>query len=399
MTAPVTASASLASTAEDAVRRFTARFGRDPVCVVAAPGRVNLIGEHVDYNEGLVFPMAIDRYTVIASAPRAERALRLGSSQAAEEVWFDGNLPIQRGEPKWGNYVRGVAAGFQDLGADLPGIDAWVSSSVPVGGGLSSSAALEVAMATTLEVLTERQLPEVEKALLCQLAEHRFAGVPCGIMDQFISVMACQDHVLLLDCQSRGTEQIPLTDPAISILIINSNVKHELTGGEYAERRAQCEQAAGMLCLPSLRGATLPELELTKGRMDPLIYRRARHVVSEIGRTLQAAQEMQAEHWQRLGECMYASHQSLRDDFEVSCKELDLLVDMMADLGVEGGVYGSRLTGGGFGGCTVSLVASAAVEDIASRVGPAYRGHTGIEASFFVSRPAGGARVLRAPDR
>ncbi|MBL9167810.1 MAG: galactokinase [Verrucomicrobiales bacterium] len=378
----------------EASRRFAARFGREPRYVVAAPGRVNVIGEHTDYNDGFVLPMAIERYTVIAADPVSTTKIRMGSSQAEEELALDFAATVQPAEPRWGNYVRGVLAGFQKLQQPVPGFDAWIVSNVPLGGGLSSSASLEVAMATLLETLGGSPLEPVTKALICQQAEHEFAGVPCGIMDQFVSVMAQANHLLLLDCRSRATELIPLVDPQVSVLIINSNVKHELTGGEYAERRSQCEEAARIFGVRSLRDANRSHLESASPCLTPLVRRRARHVISEIERTIQAAREVRSGDWTEVGRLMYESHTSLRQDFEVSCEELDLLVDLAAEIGTAGGVFGSRMTGGGFGGCTVSLVAAGAVESIQRQIHDAYRTRTGIEASSFVSRPAAGARIL-----
>jgi galactokinase len=266
---------------------------------------------------------------------------------------------------------------------------------VPLGGGLSSSAALEVATATLLEAITGQSLDPVAKALLCQQAEHQFAGVPCGIMDQFISVMGRQDHLLLLDCRSRQTELVPMIDPSVALLVTNTNVKHELTGGEYAQRRRQCEATAKALGLASLRDATLASLQQAKDRIDPVAFRRARHVVTEIERTSQTAKAIRASDWRRAGQLMYASHDSLRDDYEVSCAELDAVVEIARSLGRNGGVYGCRMTGGGFGGCTVALVKTEAVAAITARISGDYQRKTGIAATIFESRPAAGAALLK----
>ena len=228
----------------------------------------------------------------------------------------------------WANYPAGVLAGFLARGISPGGFDALIHSTVPLGGGLSSSAALEVATATLLEAMTGRTLEPVEKALLCQQAEHQYAGVPCGIMDQFISVMGRKDHLLLLDCRSRRTELVPMSDPSVALLVTNTNVKHELGSGQYATRRAQCEAAAKILGVASLRDATAAMLEQAKSRMEDVVFRRARHVIGEIGRTTQAAREIRASNWTKAGELMYASHDSLRDDYEVSCAELDAVVEI-----------------------------------------------------------------------
>jgi galactokinase len=270
-----------------------------------------------------------------------------------------------------------------------------VHSTVPLGGGLSSSAALEVATATLLEAITGKKIDPVEKALLCQKAEHEFAGVPCGIMDQFISVMGKRDHALLLDCRSCKTDFVPMTDPSVSVLIVNTNVKHELSGGEYAQRRAQCETAAKILGIPSLRDATADMLEEKRAQMDNVIFRRARHVISEIERTLHAAEGFRASNWTTVGQLMYASHDSLRDDYEVSCKELDDVVEIASSIGIKGGVIGCRMTGGGFGGCAVALVKTDAVDSISQRISAEYTKRTGIKATIFVSRPGQGATILK----
>ncbi len=377
-----------------AAQSFAQSFGRSPRWIVAAPGRVNLIGEHTDYNDGFVLPMAIERCTVIAAGPNEERRITLQSTNAKSEVVIDLSKPIERGEPAWSNYVRGVVAGFQRQDATFGGFDALIDSTVPLGGGLSSSAALEVATATLLEAITGRALDPVEKALLCQRAEHEFAGVPCGIMDQFTSVLAKEDHLLLLDCRSRTTELVPMRDPSVAVLIINTNVRHELANGEYARRRAQCEAAAKALCVPSLRDATLDGLQVARGSMEPVVARRARHVITEIKRTQEAAGAIRAGDWRATGELMYASHASLREDFEVSCPELDLVVELAQAIGESGGVFGCRMTGGGFGGCAVSLVRAEFISQITRQLAVAYQKKTGLEPTIFSSRPAGGASVL-----
>jgi galactokinase len=295
----------------------------------------------------------------------------------------------------WSNYVAGVIAGFVERGMRPAGFQSVIESSVPYGGGLSSSASLEVATATLMEAMTGATLGLVEKALLCQKAEHEYAGVPCGIMDQFASVMGREGHLMLLDCRSQELEQVPFTDPGVTVLIINTNVKHELSGGEYAERRGRCESAARKLGVQSLRDATLAQLEFERQHLEPIEYRRARHAISEIERTAEAAAALKAGDWARVGRLMYASHDSLRDDYEVSCAELDLLVDLARDLVSARGVIGSRMTGGGFGGCTVSLVETAKVDNVAQHLAESYRAETGIEPSVLTSRPARGAHVIK----
>ena len=379
-------------------QQFTNVYGYQPSWIAAAPGRVNLIGEHTDYNDGFVFPMAIERYTMIAAGrPNQDtKLIRLFSTHNDKPAIIDlaqSLKPFPRGN--WANYPAGVIAGFLARGLNPGGFDALVFSTVPLGGGLSSSAALEVAMATLLEIITGRKLDSIEKALLCQKAEHEFAGMPCGIMDQYISVLGQENRVLLLDCRSRKPELVPMTDSSVTVLIINTNVKHELTGSEYPTRRKQCEAAAKFLGVSSLRDADADMLEKARSKMDKVVFRRARHVISEIERTVHAAEGVRASNWPTVGQLMYASHASLRDDYEVSCKELDAVVDMAKSIGIKGGVYGCRMTGGGFGGCTVALVESKAVPAISKNIAADYKKKFGLEATIFVSRPAAGASVLK----
>jgi len=375
---------------------FTRCFGHAPRWVVAAPGRVNLIGEHTDYNDGFVLPMAIERHIVIAADANPGRQVTLHSETTGETASFDVRPKVEPGEPSWSNYIRGVIAGFPKTKKKLASFDAVIESTLPYGGGLASSAALEVAAATLLEAMTGQVLDPIEKALLCQRAEHDFANVPCGIMDQFTSILARKDHALLLDCRSRTTTPVPMTDPAVTVLVINTNIRHKLAESEYAKRRSSCEAAARVLAVPALRDATPAALEAARGRMDPMVFRRARHVISENERTLQAAKAIQASDWDAVGRLMYESHASLRDDYEVSCPELDIVVEIARAMGKAEGVIGCRMTGAGFGGCAVSLVATDAVLRITRKLDEAYEKQTGKQTTIFSSRPAAGARVLKA---
>lgn len=379
--------------------RFKQRYGRHPQWVAAAPGRVNIIGEHIDYNDGFVLPIAIDRYCIIAAADSAGSEAKIYSVATEDEAKIQlapAGATSSAGAGHWSNYVAGVIAGCGSRNLRPNGFNAVIESDVPVGGGLSSSAAIEVATATLIEAMTGATIDPVEKALLCQKAEHEYAGVPCGIMDQFASVMCRPDHLMLLDCRSRQIEHIPFSDPNVTVLIINTNVKHELSGGEYAERRSQCESAARKLGVASLRDATLSQLESSRSKLSDAEYRRARHAIGEIARTIEAATAIKANEWPQIGQLMYASHNSLRDDYEVSCPELDLLVDLAAKIGLAGGVIGSRMTGGGFGGCTVSLVETAKAPNVARQLSQSYLAETGIDPSILTSRPARGAHIVRA---
>jgi len=378
-----------------AAQLFARCFGHPPRWLVAAPGRVNLIGEHTDYNDGFVLPMAIRRYILMAADTNTRRQVTLHSETTGETATFSIRPKVERGEPGWSNYVRGVIAGFQKLGKGATGFDAVIESSLPFGGGLASSAALEVATATLLEAMAGPVLEPLEKALLCQQAEHDFAGVPCGIMDQFTSILAQEDHALLLDCRSRTATSVAMTDPAVTVLIINTHVRHKLAESEYAKRRSQCEAAARVLKVAALRDATPEALNAARRQMEPAVFRRARHVISENARTVQAAQAIQASDWAKVGELMYASHASLHEDYEVSCPELDTVVEIAQSIGEAGGVIGCRMTGGGFGGCAVSLVKTDAVQRTTRALDGAYEKKTGHQVNIFSSRPAAGAGVLK----
>ncbi|MEI7533456.1 MAG: galactokinase [Verrucomicrobiae bacterium] len=375
---------------------FQKHYGRAPRWIVAAPGRVNVIGEHTDYNDGFVLPMAIERYAIMAADTSATAGtISIYDAAFKENATIDVSAPVTKGSPKWSNYIRGVLCGFQNRGVTIPALDVAFMSTVPLGGGLSSSAALEVCTATLMEAATGKAIDPIEKALLAQKAEHDFAGVPCGIMDQFISALGREGHLLLLDCRTRKTELVPMSDPSVALLVINTNVKHELSGGEYAERRAQCEEAAKNLGVKSLRDVTPDQLEKGKSKLSELVYRRARHVIGEIERTVHAAEGIRASNWPSVGNLMYASHASLRDDYEVSCKELDDVVEIAEDIGYKGGVYGCRMTGGGFGGCCVALVKADCVDAITKKIAADYKIKAGIDAAIFASRPAAGATIIK----
>jgi galactokinase len=370
---------------------FVDRFGVQPTVAALAPGRVNLIGEHTDYNDGFVMPLALVKCTAVVAGPSDKStAEALALDCDSEAATFAVDASLTPGDPAWSNYVKGVVAQFVKHGKTVPAFNAAIASDVPIGGGLSSSAALEVSTATVLEQLVGMTLDPIDKALWCQAAEHEYANMPCGIMDQFISVMGREGHLLMIDCRSHETRQVKLDDPSVAVLVTNSNVKHELTGSEYPTRRKQCEAAAGILGVKALRDADLAMLEAAKDQCDEVVYRRARHVIGENQRTLDAADALDSGDYVTVGQLMIASHESLRDDYEVSCPEIDTLVEIACKLD---GVYGSRITGGGFGGCTVTLIASdkldAAVEAIASQ----YKAAHGIEPTCFATTPGAGARV------
>lgn len=373
---------------------FQNKFGYSPEVAACAPGRVNLIGEHTDYNDGFVFPMALPQVTVFVGKRTDSGQCRvLTTAEGADEPKYTEfpaptkDAPLTPGKPKWANYVKGVVANFK---GEVCSFDAAVVSSVPLGGGVSSSASIEVATYTFLEQLTggiNANISKKDKALACQKAEHEFAGMPCGIMDQFISMMGEEGHALLIDCRSMEGKLVPMKDNNVAVLVTNSNVKHELTGSEYPTRRKQCETAAALMGKPSLRDASEKDLENNKDKLDEETYRRVRHVIGEISRTEEAAAALENGDYKKFGNLMVASHNSLRDDYEVTCPELDLLVEAAMEVD---GVFGSRMTGGGFGGCTVTLVKQSAVEATIQHVQKRYGG----KATFYVCAPSTGAQAL-----
>jgi galactokinase len=393
---PVRPESASSAAARAAARVFAERFGRPPRWLAVAPGRVNLIGEHTDYNGGYVLPLAIDRQVVIAAAPAAADSGRVRAYSAALNASVDIRLDGSEvpGEPAWANYLRGVLSAFGERALTPPPIDAAIVSDVPLGGGLSSSAALEVAMATLLEAVTGAVLDPREKARICRQAEHQFAGVPCGLMDQLASVMGDEAGALLIDCRLEAVRVVPFADPDVSVLICNTNLKHALADGAYARRRTECSEAARQLGVATLRDATPVMVEAARGSIDPALHRRARHVTTENLRTLAAATHLEAGEFAEVGALMYQSHRSLRDDFEVSSAELDALVDVAGEIGAAGGVLGARMTGGGFGGCTVTLASSDRVAEIGDRLASGYQQRHGRPLSWFVSRPTRGAHVV-----
>jgi len=373
-------------------------FGKGrPSVASRAPGRVNLIGEHTDYNEGYVLPMAIDSGIDLAARPNARREVRIHSVDYGQTVAFSLDAPIAYdGEHAWSNYGRGVLWALALEGVRLEGLDIAFRGDVPQGAGLSSSAALEVATAVAVKALLGFSMEPARLALLCQKAENEFVGLKCGIMDQFVSLMGQRDHALFLDCRSLEYRLIPLALGDHLIAICHSGVKHSLVASEYNRRRQQCGLGVEALRarfpnVHALRDATLPQLEECREAMAPEVHRRCRHVISECDRVLESASALREGQLARFGALMTASHRSQRDDYEVSCPEVDLLVELA--LAVPG-VLGARITGGGFGGCTVNLVAHGALEAFGENVLAQYQRRTGITPRLFVSRAGPGARMV-----
>jgi galactokinase len=399
---------------EQIVRGFLRHFSGTPRCF-QAPGRVNLIGEHTDYNDGFVFPMALEFSTAVAVGPRRDRVVRLWSANMQEAFSFS----LEDNEKRrhhWSDYVAGVARMLEGAGFRLPGADLYIESTVPVGSGLSSSAAIEVSSALAFLSTGGWSLEGRELARLAQRAENQFVGMNCGIMDQFISVHGRHDHALFLDCRSLDFRLVPLPSDRVRIVICNTMVRHELGSSEYNRRRAECEQGVALLQarfpgIRALRDVTPAQFEDAEAELPGVVRKRCRHVVREDQRVLDSVAcleggeaspghpphvsprggRLAGDGLSRFGALLNASHDSLRDDYEVSCPELDLMVDIARGLA---GCLGARLTGGGFGGCTVNLVEADRAAAFCRQIGEAYRDRTGIEPQVTLSVPGEGAHEL-----
>lgn len=363
----------------------------------AAPGRVNLIGEHTDYNEGFVLPMAIDKDIIMLAQLREDQEVRVYSLDYNREVIFSLlDLEFEK-EDFWANYLKGVIDELQKMDYYLPGMNIIFTGNIPIGSGLSSSAALEVVTAYTIATLNELDIQPVEMALLCQRAENNFVGVNCGIMDQYVSRLGKKGQALLIDCRSNEYELVPFANEDYQVVICNTKVERGLVDSEYNQRRAECEKAvryfAGKLDhrILALRDVTIEELEKEAAGLGELTKRRARHVITENNRVLMAVAALRNNDLETFGQLMTESHYSLRDDYEVSCPELDLLVELALK---QKGVLGARMTGAGFGGCTVNLVHKDYINDFIFNVKKAYDQETGKDMESYLTWPAAGARKL-----
>jgi galactokinase len=381
------------STGDVLTARFQEMFGASPR-IFRAPGRVNVIGEHTDYNDGFVMPAAMEFYTWVAAEKRGDRILEAYSEHFDEKISL--SLDALAGSPRrhWSDFIRGVAAVLQNAGYNLAGANLVIHGEVPLGAGLSSSASLEVATALALISLSGIDVPRLELVKLCQKAEHEYVGTRCGIMDQFIAIFGTAGHVLMLDCRSLEYRLLPMPRD-LRLVVCNSMVRHELASGEYNRRRADCEEGVKLLQphLPgirALRDVSVADLEAWKQVLPATVYRRCRHVVTENQRVLAAAKALQSGDADRFGQLMYRSHASLRDDYQVSCKELDLLVDLASS---SSSVYGARMTGGGFGGCTVNLLREDASDLFKEHISQVYREVTSIIPEIYVCEPAQGAQA------
>ncbi|HEX4663513.1 MAG TPA: galactokinase [Terriglobales bacterium] len=375
---------------EGLTQEFRKLYGSHPQ-VFRAPGRVNLIGEHTDYNEGFVMPAAIDFSTWAAVAPRSDSTFNLRSHSFSESLSFnlsDGQQPRHG----WSDYAVGVIEQIKQSGQRLNGADILIHGEVPIGAGLSSSAAIEVAVGLALLTLSGESVERTQLALLCQRAENEFVGMRCGIMDQFVSCNGKRDHALMLDCRTLGFELLPLP-ASVRMVICNSMVKHQHAAGEYNQRRAACEEGVRILrgsrpTIQSLRDVSPQDLETSRDQLPDVIYRRCRHVVTENDRVQRAAIMLQEGNLRGFGELMAQSHTSLRDDYEVSCRELDILVEIA---GRQPGVHGARMTGGGFGGCTINLVSAEHAAKFGQNVANEYEQATGLVPEIYISTAADGA--------
>jgi galactokinase len=374
--------------------RFRARFAGTPR-VFRAPGRVNLIGEHTDYNDGFAMPAAIEFYCWVAVGSRNDRKLSIYSHEfsASAEVDFSRNSisPTK----SWSDYPVGVAVELEKAGILLRGADLLIESEVPMGAGLSSSAAIEVATALALSKSAGAHPDRLQLARLCRAAENEFVGARVGIMDQFVSLHGEKNHALLLDCRSLTFESLVIPD-SVKLVICNTMVKHELASSEYNRRRADCEEAVRRLAtvlpgIKALRDVSLEQLEKHRDLLTEVIYKRALHIVTENARVLDSGQALRTGDIERFGKRMAESHRSLRDLYEVSCRELDLMVDLAYQLK---GVYGARMTGGGFGGATINLVDAKHAGEFKEKIAKTYRHETGLMPQIYICNPAEGAGAV-----
>jgi len=380
---------------------FRKRFGNAPAHLVRAPGRVNLLGEHVDYNDGFVLPAAIDRATYIAFSPTGTRLSSLVAVDLNQEAFFSPETIPSKTQadgsplPEWAHYPAGVMWALLEDNLSAPALNAVYASDVPRGSGLSSSASVEMAFVTAWQTLGGWTLPPMQRALLGQKAENKYVGVNCGIMDQFASTCGVENHLLLLDCRSLEWKTVSLPEN-ISIVIADTSVRRKLTSGEYNKRRAACEKAVHLLQqelpnIKSLRDISLEDFNRLSKQLPEEAAKRARHVVEEIERSKQAEALLEAGNVQDFGKLMNQCHVSLRNLYEVSCPELDVMVRVAQSLE---GCYGARLTGAGFGGCTVNLVAREEADEFARSLAKGYESETGLHPEIYITRASNGAELL-----
>ena len=370
---------------------FERHFGAAPSYIVRAPGRVNLIGEHTDYNQGFVMPLAINRAAWMAARQRNDREVLLRSENFDRDARFslDG-VEKDEGEDTWSDYVRGVAYILQDVGCSLRGMDAVVWGDVPIGAGLSSSAALEVASIQAFATVANLRIKALDVALFAQRAEVEFVGVNCGIMDQMISALGVAGHALAIDCRTLDYQAVPLPDE-LTVVIADTMKRRGLVDSKYNERRRECEKGARLLGASSLRDVTPEMLEARQNALPDRVMRRCRHVITENVRVLACAEALTGKNFAAAGELLRQSHVSLRDEYEVSSPELDLMVDLAFG---QPGIIGARMTGAGFGGCTVNLVSAGCAQKFAHSLTEKYAEKTGVKPSLYISTATAGAQVF-----
>ena len=373
---------------------FTQKYNKQPELTVYAPGRVNIIGEHTDYNDGFVMPCAINYGTAIAGAKRTDHIWNVYAADLNLEDTFSLNEDFPQSEQKWANYVRGVVKFIQERCPQFKqGADLVISGNVPHSSGLSSSAALEVAMGKFCQQLSDLPLTHTEIALIGQKAENKFVGANCGNMDQLISALGQKDHLLMIDCRSLETQPTPVPKD-VAVIIVNSNVPHDLVTGEYNTRRWQCEKAAEFFGVKALRDVSVEEFQKREAELtalNALVAKRARHVVTENQRVLDAVEALKHNDLTKLGELMGQSHESMRDDFEITVPQIDYLVEL-AQL-VIGKTGGARMTGGGFGGCIVALAPHDKVEAVRKIIADNYEKQTGLKEDFYVCTASQGVSL------
>jgi len=379
------------------VRLFAEHFvgGGGRLWRARGPGRVNLIGEHTDYNDGFVLPMAVEQQVTLIGRKGKDGVVQLWAESFAEPAVFPVRELSPKMEPTWARYPAGVIWALGEAGVEVPGFQAVVAGDLPVGAGLSSSAAVEVATALLALGLAGAEMPRKELAKLCRRAENEFVGVRCGIMDQFASLFGAADHAVFLDCRSLEHELVPIDSGAVSLLMLDTRVRHELGATEYHKRQEECRGAVRELSRllgprRSLRDVSPEEFAGVERQLPEVLRRRARHVIGENARVLASVEALRRGEVERFGSLMDASHESLRADYEVSCAELDVLVGLARR---QGGCLGARMTGGGFGGAVVALVRKGEEEAVARAALAGYRRETGREGRWLLSRPAGGGSV------
>ena len=381
---------------DKAKAEFIKRFNAEPR-IFRAPGRVNLIGEHTDYNDGFVMPFAIDRATIVAGTKRDDRRIEVVAFDMDESASIDLDAEPQKQRDNWTDYVEGMARSVEEKFGQIAGANLLIASDVPIGSGLSSSAAIEVSVGLALLSLSDMGIDREKLAFAGQKAEHEYAGTKSGIMDQFASAFCKKGSAMLLDCRSLERNEIPFeTDDSVAV-VCDTKVEHSLASTEYNKRRQECEEGVRLLQkhlpkIKALRDVSLDELEKYKSSVTETVYRRCRHVISENVRTLKAAEFFKSKDLTAAGKLMFESHASLRDDYEVSCKELDTLVDVASSID---GVFGARMTGGGFGGCTVNIIRKAVLDEFKRLISEGYSQRFGREPDIYEFHAADGASEVK----